>query len=227
MTADLTAEATGYYEWFRNEQVTQSAGVNLQAYTANAPRSVHRGIELGLNWRPLPAALPGARLLASYSYNDQFYADFAERLSAGATSAVFRRDGNAIPGVVPVFANAGAAYDQPGGPLARLGGFAEVTYRRHYFIDNANLLRVPGYALVNLNLHYDPPRGSEWWSRLSFFASVQNLFDETYVGSASILADGIAAGTGLPNSETVLRAITGSIYAGQPRTVYAGVRSRF
>ena len=224
---NLTAELTGYYEWFRNELVTQSAGVNLQSYTANAPRSEHRGVELGVDWRPLPALLPGGRVQLSYSHNDQRYSDFAERLTAGATSVLLDRDGNAIPGVIPDFLNARVAYGQGGGVLAGLGGFAEVTFRSRYFIDNANLLRVPGYTLVNLNLHYDPPRGDDWWSRLSLYVSVQNLFDRTYVGSAGIVADGIAAGTGAANGEAVLRGVTGSIYAGQPRTVFAGVKSRF
>ncbi|WP_419808613.1 TonB-dependent receptor domain-containing protein [Sphingomonas sp.] len=224
---DLKAEVTGYQEWFRNELVSQSAGVNLQTYTSNVPRSRHRGIEIGLDWRPLPAALPGARVQASYSYNDQYYTDFRERLTAGPTSVVLDRAGNAIPGVIPTFVNARVGYDHPAGGLAGLGAFGEVTYRQRYFIDNANLLRVPGITLVNLNLHYDPLRGDGWWSRLSLFASVQNLFDRTYIGSASIVSDGIAAGSGVPNGEAVLRSATGSIYAGQPRTVYAGVKSRF
>ena len=224
---NLTAEVTGYQEWFRNELVSQSAGVNLQTYTSNVPRSVHRGVEVGIDWRPLPGMLPGARLQVSYSYTDQHYTDFQERLTAGATSRVFDRDGNAIPGVIPTFANGRIGYDQPNGDLRGLGGFVEATYRAAYRIDNANLLTIPDYTLVNVNLHYDPPRVAAWWSRISLFASVQNLFDTTYVGSAAIVSDGIVAATGVQNGEATLRASTGSIYAGQPRTVYAGVKTRF
>jgi iron complex outermembrane receptor protein len=223
---NLTAEVTGYREWFRNELVSQSAGVNLQPYTSNVPRSEHRGVEVGLDWRPLPALLPGGRLRASYSYNDQFYTSFAERLTSGTTSVVFDRRGNAIPGVVPNFLNARAAYDQPTGAMQGLGGFVELTWRSRYAIDNANLLRIPGYGLVNLNLHYDPPGGQGWLGRISLFASVQNLLDHTYIGSAGIVSDSITA-AGEVNGAAVLRGVTGSIYAGQPRTVIAGVRSRF
>lgn len=219
----LSAELTGYYEWFRNELVTQSAGVNLLAYTANAPRSVHRGVEVGLDWKPLA----GVALLASYSYNDQYYTDFAERLTAGSTSVVIDRAGNPIPGVVPNMANVRLGYDQPHGALRGLGGFAELGWRDRYPIDNGTLLNVPGYTLVNLNLHYDPPAGDDWWRRVSLFASVQNLFDTTYVGSASVIADGINATTGVQNPASVLRGVTGSFYAGQPRTVYAGMKTRF
>ena len=219
----LTAELTGYYEWFRNELVSQSAGVNLLAYTANAPRSVHRGAEAGLAWTPHF----GIRLQASYSYNDHHYTDFVERLTSGATSLLFDRDGNAIPGVVPHFANVRLGYDRPDGALAGLGGFAEVTRRSRYALDNGNLVDVPGYTLVNLNLYYDPPPGNGWWRRLSLFASVQNQFDRTYIGSASVIANTINAGTGAENPLAILANTTGSIYAGQPRTVYVGVKSRF
>ena len=218
----LKAEVTGYYEWFRNELVTQSAGVNLLAYTANAPRSVHRGVEVGLDWRPVG----GLKLQASYSYNDHRYTDFQERLTAGAVSRLLDRGGNKIPGVIPTFVNGRVGYDQPGGGLQGLGGFVEVTYRDRYPIDNGNQLTLPAYTLVNLNLHYDPPRSDDWWSRLSLFASVQNLFDRTYVGSASVIADSLGTG-GVENGAAVLGNTTGTIYAGQPRTVYAGVKSRF
>ena len=224
---NLKAEITGYYEWFRNEQVSQSAGVNLLTFTTNAPRSIHRGVEVGLNWTPLPTLLPGARVEASYSYNDQHYAEFAERLTSGAVSAVFDRAGNKIPGVIPTFANGRVGYDQPDGPLAGLGGFVELTYRSSYYIDNGNLLTIPGYTLTNLNIHYDPPSGAGWLSRVSFFASVQNLFDKTYIGSASVIADSLSSATGQQNPGSVLTNTTGSIYAGQLRTVYAGVKTRF
>jgi iron complex outermembrane receptor protein len=222
----LKAEVTGYYEWFRNEQVSQSAGVNLLSFTTNVPRSIHRGVEVGVNWKPLPALLPGGYVQATYSYNDQRYTSYVERLTSGAVSATFDRADNRIPGVIPTFANGRLGYDQPHGAFAGLGGFAEVTYRSRYFIDNANLLRIPGYTLVNLNLHYDPPAAAGWWSRLSFYASVQNLADKTYVGSASIISDSLGAASA-QNPASVLMGTTGSLYAGQPRTVYVGLKGRF
>ena len=217
----LTAELTGYYEWFRNEQVTQSAGVNLLAFTTNAPRSIHRGVEVGATWRPLAAAY----VQANYSYNDQRYTRFVERLSGGAASVAFDRDGNRIPGVIPHFANVRLGYDRPAGAVAGLGGFAELTVRSRYAIDNANLLRVPGCTLGNLDLHYAPPGASGWWSRLSLFVAVQNVADRTCVGSASVIADSLDA-AGRQNPAAVLRAVTGSLYAGAPRTFVAGLRSR-
>lgn len=224
---NLKGEVTGYYEWFRNEQVSQSAGINLLAFTANAPRSIHRGVEIGLGWTPLPSLLPGARIAATYSYNDQHYTRFVERLTSGAASWLFDRAGNRIPGVIPTFVNARLGYDQPDGVLAGLGGFVELTYRSSYFIDNGNQLKIPGYTLVNLNVHYDPRPGNDWLSRMSLFASVQNLFDKTHVGSASVIANSLDPTTGAQSPGSVLMNTTGSLYAGQPRTIYAGVKARF
>ena len=54
---------TGFYEWFRNELVTQSPGAGLQNFTFNAPRSIHQGVEMAADWRPLP----GWRFLTAYT----------------------------------------------------------------------------------------------------------------------------------------------------------------
>jgi iron complex outermembrane receptor protein len=46
------------------------------------------------------------------------------------------------------------------------------------------------------------------------------------VGAASVISNSLAA-SGAENPASVLANTTGSVYAGQPRTVYAGVRARF
>lgn len=219
----LTAELTGYYEWFRNEQVTQSAGLNFSSFTTNAPRSIHRGVEAAFEWRP--AAITGGFVRANYSYNDQRYTRYAEPLFNVTESRLIDHAGNRIPGVIPSFGNVRVGYDQAAGLLTGLGGFVEVTRRSGYWVDNANLLYIPGVTLVNLNVHYDPPESSAL-SRLSFFAAVDNLTDEVYVGTSSIIADSLTPKF-MPSSSWVLRTVTGSFYAGQPRTVYVGIKARF
>ncbi|WP_164066775.1 TonB-dependent receptor domain-containing protein, partial [Serratia marcescens] len=69
---------TGFYEFFRNELVSQSPGAGLLAYTFNAPASEHRGIELGARWD----FAPGWRASASFGFNDQIYTDYVEQISA-------------------------------------------------------------------------------------------------------------------------------------------------
>jgi iron complex outermembrane receptor protein len=223
----LTMGVNGFYEFFTNELVTQSPGVGLQNFTFNAPASEHRGVEAYGDWRP--RALPGWRLRLAYTYDDQYYTKYVERLSAGARTASFSRAHNKIPGVEPNFFTARLGYDHPEGLLAGLGGFVEVNFRDEFFIDNANLLKVPSYELVNLNLHYDPARAGTdtYFPGLSLFLEVQNLLNQTYVASANNVANSISAATGLQNGAATVAAAGGSIYAGSPRAYIGGMRLRF
>ena len=222
----LHASLTGFYEWFHNEQVTQSAGVNLQSFTFNAPASAHRGVEAGVDLHPMPQALAGLRLRASYLYDNQIYRKYTEQLTTGAISASFVRNGNRIPGVQPNYLNGRVIYEQPSGALRGIGGFVEVNWRDNYLIDNANLLSAPGYVLLNVSTHYDPPAGHGVLSRLRFYFDIENLANKTYVASASNLTNSLAS-NGQQNGAAVLTASTGSVYAGTPRASYGGVRVRF
>ena len=224
----LDVQATGFYEFCRNELVSQSAGVNTQAgsYTFNAPASQHRGVELAATWQALPHSLPGAKLRLSYTYDNQIYTNYTEMLSNTALSRSFSRKGNLIPGVMPHFLNARVLYDQPSGLLEGLSGFAEVTWRSAFFIDNANLLKVPGYGLLNLEMHYDPPARLGWVHRLHSYFEVQNVAHTVYAAGATTISDSLLA-NGQQAGASVLAGKTGSIYAGSPRAFFGGVRVRF
>jgi iron complex outermembrane receptor protein len=206
--------------------VTQSAGANLQSFTFNAPRSQHRGVEVAFVWQMLPDSLPGVRLRASYLYDDQIYTSYVERLSAGGVSAAFDRSGNKIPGVMQNALTARLSYDQGDGALQGVGAYVEFDLRDSYVLDNANLLRVPSARLVNLGVNYTPPDAQGWLRGASFYVTVQNLFDATYVGSASNIANTLTA-AGAQNGLASLETSTGSIYAGAPRSVVGGVRVKF
>jgi len=226
-SSNLSASVTGFYEWFHNELVTQSAGVNLQSYTFNAPASAHRGVEVGIQWQPLPNAISGMRFRASYLLDNQIYTNYTERLTSGSQSATFDRDGNHIPGVIPNFLDARLLYDQPTGRFHGLGGFLETNFRDEYDLDNANLLQAPGYTLLNLNFHYEPPASRGLLRRMGLYFEVANLANRTYVGSAGNITDSLNATTGMENGPDVLANSTGSIYAGMPRASYGGVRMSF
>lgn len=223
----LQASIAGFYEWFHNEQVTQSPGVNLQSYTFNAPASAHRGVQVGLDWHPLPQILPGFRLRTSYLYDNQIYTDYTEQITTGTITRSFNRSNNRIPGVQPNFLNGRLVYDQPIGRLRGFGGFLEANWRDNYLLDNANLLSASGYTLLNLSTHYDPPAGKGALSRLRFYFEIQNLANKTYVSSAGNITNSLNTTTGLQNGPDVLANSTGSIYAGTPRASYGGVRVRF
>ena len=47
----LKFSATGFYEFFRNELVSQATPLAGISYTFNAPRSEHRGVELAADWK--------------------------------------------------------------------------------------------------------------------------------------------------------------------------------
>ncbi len=222
----LQASLTGFYEWFHNEQVTQSPGVNLQSFTFNAPASSHHGVEAGLDWHPLPTALAGLRLRTSYLHDIQIYTNYTEQITTGAVTSSFSRHNRSIPGVQPNFLNGRVIYDQPSGFLRGLGAFVELNWRDTYMLDNANLLSAPGYTQLNLSTHYDPPGGHGALSRLHFYFDMQNLANRTYVASAGNLTDSLNA-NGQQNSAAVLAAVGGSIYAGTPRASFGGVRVRF
>lgn len=222
----LQLSAAVFYEWFRNEQVTQSPGVNLQSYTFNAPASEHRGVQASVDWHPLKNAGSGFRLRASYLYDNQIYTDYSEQLTSGGVTNTFSRKDKLIPGVQPHYLNARVIYEQSTGKMRGLGGYVETNWRDSYTLDNANLLSAPGYTLLNLSTHYDPPAGHGAMSRLRFFFDIQNLADKTYIASAGNITNTLNA-QGQQNGAAVLMTSGGSIYAGTPRASYGGVRVRF
>jgi iron complex outermembrane recepter protein len=218
----LKLSATGFYEFFRNELVSQATPLAGISYTFNAPRSEHRGVELAADWK----FYPGWRFMAAYTYLDQFYTEYTENLTSGTTVFSFNRAGNKIPGISPNELTTRLGYDELSGPLAGLGGFVEVQWKDSFYMDNANLLKAPGYELVNLNVHYKTDLVSDYLKTLSLYLEVRNVFDRTYVASANNIADSVTA-LGVQNPASVLANTTNSIYAGSPRAFVAGMKVAF
>ncbi|MCJ2045970.1 TonB-dependent receptor [Methylobacterium sp. J-078] len=219
----LRLSLTGFHETFRNELVSQSPGAGLQSYTFNAPASEHRGLEVGADW----AFAPGWRGVLAYTFDDQTYTRYVEQLSAGAFTQLFDRAGKVIPGVPAHQLLARVGYDQPTGPLAGLGGYLEAIVQDGFFLDNANQLRAPGYTILNANLHYATELTGGYARRFTLYVEVRNLLDTTYAASAQNLANSLSAATGLQNGAAALAATTGSVYAGAPRNVVAGMKLAF
>jgi len=214
----LKVSATAFYEFFRNELVSQATPVAGINYTFNAPRSEHRGVELAANWK----FYPGWQFIAAYTYLDEFYTEYVESISGFR----FNRVGNKIPGISPNELVARVGYDETAGPLRGLGGFVELVWKDSFFMDNANFLRAPGYELVNLNLHYKTDLASESLKSLTLFLQVSNLFDRTYIASANNIANTVTP-VGVQNPASVLVNSANSIYAGSPRAFVAGMKVAF
>lgn len=71
---------TGFYELFNNEFITQSPGAGLMNFTFNVPHSTHRGVEVAVDWRPLP----GWQYLMAYIYDNQYYTEYVQNPGPGA-----------------------------------------------------------------------------------------------------------------------------------------------
>jgi len=220
---NLRLSVTGFTEFFRNELVSQSPGAGLLAYTFNAPASEHRGVEVAADW----GFGPGWRATLAYTFDDQFYTRYVEQLSAGSFTARFDRAGKLIPGVPTHQLLARLGYEQVGGPLSGVGGFVEVVAQDGFFIDNANSLKAPGYAIVNANLHYVTDLPGGYAKRLNLYVEGRNLFDRTYASSVQNVANGLSTTTGLPTTAAALANVTSLVYAGAPRSIVAGMKLSF
>ncbi|MGJ0506508.1 MAG: TonB-dependent receptor family protein [Methylocystis sp.] len=222
----LLFSLTGFYEWYQNEQLTQSPGAGLLSYTFNAPGSVHRGVETLLDWRPYD----GVRVMANYTYNNQIFTEFVEQIGTTARTGYFDRAGYKIPGVAPHNATARLSYDVPFGDFRGLGAFVEYNYQSSYYIDNGNVLTIPSYGLINTNLHYDRDVDIGWLKHFTAYFEVRNIFDRHWVASANNISNTVqlVSGVVVQNGYTSLaQNATGSIYAGNPRLFQGGVKFKF
>ncbi len=219
----LRLSLTGFYEFFRDELVNQATPANTpnSSFTFNAPRSEHRGVELAADWR----VYSGWRFTAAYTYLDEVYTEYVENLTNG-TIFSFNRAGNKIPGVSPNELTTRLSYDELSGPLKGVGGFVEIQWKDSFYMDNANLLKAPGYELVNLNVHYKTELASDYFKALNLYLEVRNVLDRTYVASANNIGNSVTA-LGVQNPASILANTTGSIYAGSPRAYFAGMKVAF
>ena len=235
---NISLSATGFYERFTNENVSQSAGAGLLSYTFNAPSSAHRGTVVGIDWHPLPQLVSGLRFRTAYQYDPQVYITYSETLSAGsgssAVSTTFNRAGNRIPGVIPNNLSSRLIYDKTSSHSGSFGTYLESNYRSAFWLDNANLLAAPSATVLNFDVHYDPAAGHGLWSRTHFYFDLQNLANRRFVGSASNITDTLAnvGGIGVENpafgsSTALAQTGTGAIYAGAPRLSIGGFRVKF
>ncbi len=227
---NIFLDVTGFYEFFSNEIVSQvviNPTRGQQSFFFNAPKSEHRGVEVLGEWQ----FLPGWKFRAIYTYLNQIYTEYTENLAftpVGQASrlASFNRAGNWIPGVVPNSLTLRLGYDVPDGPLQGLGAFAEYFNNDSYYIDNGNLLRLPGYQIVNLNFHYNTELTNNFFHKIGGFFEIRNIGNATYIAGGNNITNTLNA-QGVQNGAAVLANSTGSIYAGFPRTFVGGLKLTF
>lgn len=157
----------------------------------NAGRTVHQGIEAGLDAAiPVSAFTPGDSLAiaAAYTYSD-FYFDGDARYG-----------NNELPGIPRQYLRAEMLYKHPSGFYA--GPNLEWA-PGHYFADNANTLAVDPYALVNFKVGFDT--GAQW----SAYMEGRNLADKHYISTVAIA--GVASATSEIFNPGIGRAVFGGL----------------
>jgi iron complex outermembrane receptor protein len=167
-----------YRSWVRNELLDLNNRSGEPLGTVNAPRTIHQGIEAGLEAELVHALLARGRetgayrdrlvLVQSYSLND-----FSFR-----HNPVY--GDNRVAGIPTHFYKAELRYEHPAGFYAGINVEANLV---KYPVDEANSLFADPYALLGLRLGY---KSSE---RLELFFEARNLTNKVYAATVEPLAD--------------------------------------
>lgn len=181
----LTWDFALYRAELENELLNFIVQPGIPAASFNAGPTIHQGLEAGLDWR----FAPGWRLRQTYTWSD------------------FRFDGdrvygdNRLPVVPRHLYRAELRYEHSSGWFVApsLEWTASDTY-----VDYANTLKSPGYAIWSLNAGWKAPSG------VSVFVEARNLADEHYVSNFGAVTDARTAST------TVF-------FPGEGRAVFGGI----
>ena len=201
--SSLTFELVGFWNFFKDELISQSVLGGTGSFTTNADSSEYRGIEASAEWRPLD----GVTITGAYTFVDAEFTDYTDSILVGGVGTPVDRDGKTVPAVEPHVLNLRTAYEHPSG----WGGWTEVTWTDDYYVNNANTLKAQASTVVNLNVHYANQVDWGWVRLFKAYVQVENLFDQTYMSSAAIVSDS----TPDANKQAFLYA--------QPLSVFGGI----
>lgn len=184
-------DLTAYRAELENELLSFNDDPGIPAKFFNAGATVHQGIELALDWSIAERLL----LRQTYTYSDFFF------------------DGDRIYGdnQIPVMPEhqyrAMLRYTHPSGWFIA----PSVEWRpADTWVDYANTLEAPGYAIWSLNAGWDFNTG------VSLFLDARNLADEAYAPEFGAVTDASAPGANLA-----------VFYPGEGRALYGGLAYRF
>lgn len=194
----LTWDVTLYRSDLRDELLQFTTNQSIPATTFNAPRTLHQGVELGVGVDVLRNIFvrsggDAVTLTQIWTLNDfRFVGDptYGNNTLAGAPRNVLR--------TVLSYKDGRGFYVAPGVDVVPQGAF----------VDYANTLRVPGYALLGLQV------GMELAPGLTAKIDARNLTDTRYVSDLSTITDARTASTAV-------------VYPGNGRAVYGGLRYAF
>jgi outer membrane receptor protein involved in Fe transport len=204
-----------------NDILTIFTGGSSQGYFANVPQTLRKGVDLGLGGQ-----LGRFEWQANYSYIEATYGAGFEELAgdnsgADEDGAIRVRKGDRMPGVPRNAFTFAAEYHF--NDTWSLGGNLRAYSGQYAVGDENNQDRhgmLPGYAVLDLDLHYRPTRA------LSLFFEINNALDHHYFISGA-LSDNVfdtpnrlidISGPGTP---------TLFVAPGAPRSYFVGLRYSF
>lgn len=167
-------DISAYRAQIEGEFLNYVVTANIPAATFNADKTIHQGIEAGLDWRLTASDLGRLTLRQTWTWSD------------------FHFDGDAIYGdnrlpIIPEHAyRAELKLESPD------GWFVAPSIEwvpQDIYVDYANIMKYPGYTILSVNAGLDLPGGA------SLFADFRNLANERYVSNANAVTDARTATT--------------------------------
>ncbi len=154
----------------------------------------------------------------AYTFIDAYYTQYDNfNLNLGSTYGSYETEhydlkGNKIPRLPKHHFNIALDYR----PIPSITISPEIDAISPYYADELNRLKIPGHAVVNLNLDY---KTQIYGYNTSFYARVDNLLDKTYYNNARASGDG--NGDGTYDEEDI------SITVNEGRTINFGIQVKF
>lgn len=165
----LAWDLVAYRSRIEGEMLNFITGPDIPAATFNAKKTIHQGIEAGLDWT-LPVELADGSLMLRQVYN---WSDF--RFDGDA-----RWGDNRLPVVPEHQYRAELAWRHPTGVFVT----PSVEWRMSSpYVDYANTMKAPDYAVLGLT------GGFNINARTSVYIDARNLTDKRYVGEFSAVTD--------------------------------------
>jgi iron complex outermembrane receptor protein len=176
----LSYDAALYLTRVKNEIVPYRGG----RFYFTAGRARRAGAELGLR-----AGLTGGLSLgAAFTYSDNTYTEYVvDSVHYGQPGRLADFSGNRIVGVPKLIVGTQVALEPSA--LSALRFQIDVEGNSGYFADDANTLRVAGYAIASATVGLRRPVPLGAGVAAAGFVTVSNLFDRRYVASAYLNPD--------------------------------------
>ncbi|KGI79043.1 TonB-dependent receptor [Oleiagrimonas soli] len=210
-----------YYSRVDDDILTIYTSGGSEGYFANVPRTVRKGVDIGVGGQSGRLEWQFNYSYVRATYGAAFETQSADNSSADGDGVIRVRRGDRLPGVPRQMLNVSTEFHFD--PRWSAGANLRAYAAQYAIGDENNADRhgpVPGYAVVDLDLHYRPT------PRLAFFARVDNAFDRRYAISGQLsrnvfdtpgrLIDLTGPGTSMP-----------FIAPGAPRSVLVGVSYAF